>query len=525
MEAFSAYFLALISIVALSDLFLVGKFLTVIFVACVGVAHAGISKPNSRIFIVSVLSNLNNRDFYNDFMHKIVGYLRSALTPENLEKNPAPKNWTHKFFWALEYKSPTQKLADNSAAHPLGWPIFDWAMRISLCYPAFLLAGPWIFLGFPGQIGENLVLPPDANFLPRIILFFIVALAALSSTIGKLFYKGENTQIPNIIGWFAIALAVGLAILFGNLFQDASNTTAAVALVVTFSTAIAFSRTVQFSGVVSIVLAFVFTIVYSLDVPGEEFSAISIGVLAALFCGGTTAFYIRKNLQVLYFLGLLLSIGFVFTVTIQNLSVQSWNERAVSYMTFLVIFPLISAIFDFFSFGMTLWLMGKGLTKGGWWPIFFGFIDLAFSALLFIGSAFSLVVVISLANQSTGVDFINLEVVLSDLGEGSRGHVWIYLMVLTSFIPTVFHLGLSSASFLTAPKIVRRFLLQNINKMDDDGIAQIIVILLLSFLIIFSVTAPFLLIYSSFVFVQEIIPQLGDNLIGLLKMVSNQIKL
>ncbi len=114
----------------------------------------------------------------------------------------------------------------------------------------------------------------------------------------------------------------------------------------------------------------------------------------------------------------------------------------------LLVLPLINALFDWVSLGLTRKLLRDGLRKGGYWPFF----NAALDVLAAIGLLFLLLVVclgyihmLNIAALSAGSPLVfdmsgTLALLRSDPGNSSLW--WIYITVFSTFIPSLVNLCL-----------------------------------------------------------------------------------
>lgn len=62
------------------------------------------------------------------------------LKPGSFEETPPPaKGMMVKFDYSHEFLAPTRPAARRAAASDFGWPVFDFALRLAIVYPALSL--------------------------------------------------------------------------------------------------------------------------------------------------------------------------------------------------------------------------------------------------------------------------------------------------------------------------------------------------------------------------------------------------
>ena len=121
------------------------------------------------------------------------------------------------------------------------------------------------------------------------------------------------------------------------------------------------------------------------------------------------------------------------------------KDQAKAVFLFLGVFPLINALFDVLSYGVTLALIKFGLQRGT--PIRYGVLDLIIAGVLFLGLGAALVLVITGLNRIAGVPILDMGAVFAGLRERPNQYWWIYTMVFSSALPTALHFLVSLIGF------------------------------------------------------------------------------
>lgn len=116
------------------------------------------------------------------------------------------------------------------------------------------------------------------------------------------------------------------------------------------------------------------------------------------------------------------------------------GPRAV--FLFLGVLPLVNAVFDVISYGVTLILMQLGLRRRAF---LLGLLDVAVAVVLFLALGATLVVVVATMERVTGAEFLDLGGLLAQAGDW-RTYWWVYAMLFSTALPTLVHLVVASLS-------------------------------------------------------------------------------
>ncbi|NVJ93130.1 MAG: hypothetical protein HWE34_15810, partial [Methylocystaceae bacterium] len=146
---------------------------------------------------------------------------------------------------------------------------------------------------------------------------------------------------------------------------------------------------------------------------------------------------------------------FVFLGGCYGLSLfeSSISERPdiKSLLLFLLIFPLINACFDWLSVGATRWLLSKH--ERGQWAVLIGlfFADLFFAAVSLLGLVAVLLLYVKGLNGGQTKVWLDVDKLFHQMTDDTvQAPYWLYVMVLSTFVPTVFHLVITGGSLLSA---------------------------------------------------------------------------
>lgn len=121
----------------------------------------------------------------------------------------------------------------------------------------------------------------------------------------------------------------------------------------------------------------------------------------------------------------------------------------------LGLLPVVNAIFDFFSIGITRWALRAGLKKVGWRTLLFSLLDLGSALLTFLALGCFTIAVFHLFNViavnvpgSTGKLIVNLYTNSTDnifyqIAQDPGQFVWLYATFVTTLVPTFIHAAMA----------------------------------------------------------------------------------
>jgi hypothetical protein len=123
------------------------------------------------------------------------------------------------------------------------------------------------------------------------------------------------------------------------------------------------------------------------------------------------------------------------------------DPTAAIWIVTLALLPLVNAVFDWLSYGITLWLLTRGHRRG--WPLVSALADLAAAAVLFAALSVTLVCLFGLIDHLRGAPLIDVGRLLIGLRDDPAGNWWLVAMVASTLVPTLLHLGLAFVSAVT----------------------------------------------------------------------------
>lgn len=257
-------------------------------------------------------------------------------------------------------------------------------------------------------------------------------------------------------------------------------------------------------------VAFAFAVVGALAVAGFFAVAVAVNYLydkpkskgsqLLLFWFVFFVFFMLYLLGIVYWLG----------------TQEGIDKDVLAILIFLGLLPLVNSPFDWVSLGVTRSLLYSIVDRvhGGVVAVFWSLFDIVIALLLLLGIISASTVVISVANylfQQGGHygPIVDLNVIFSDLRHNpyDSRYVWLYLIFLSTLIPTLVHLILAAwAVVMWIPINVHEWLHKHWTKyqFQNDLIKFIAVTLYFSVFLPLAIISPILVLYGLHIlFIQE----------------------
>lgn len=120
------------------------------------------------------------------------------------------------------------------------------------------------------------------------------------------------------------------------------------------------------------------------------------------------------------------------------------------YYLYIGLIPIVNAVFDYFSLGLTRWALRSGLRKVGLHTLAYSALDLFAAMIIFLGLGSFCIIVFNVVNEiASGVEGsvgqvipLNLpdaESIFQGISDAPVQHTWLYLTFLTTLLPTLAH--------------------------------------------------------------------------------------
>ena len=375
------------------------------------------------------------------------------------------------------------------------WGLLDFALLIAVAYPVFSMMGQWAVVG-EGKIGSLTILPQtdwDDRWFPLFLLTcsgfaYVWALSTRIRWLRALFVPAIGFYF-----WFSIELDAIEGVLAGAL---------ALAGAFAFAIAIAGAVAIAIAGPVAIAIASAVAGAFASAVAGAFAFAIA-GVLAVAIAGAVD--WARVRLEQKMARPSLALLGWLSVLFMGLLIASVWSqptdatpiEGIAAFLLFLGFLPLLNAVADFASTGLTRYFLARGAAGHPGW---FGLVDIVAGAATFFGLGFAMIGTVALVKALGGPKLIDLGVLLGPRGipdailTDPNAYWWLYLTFLSTLLPTVIHGFIATFVFvLIWPERLRMWLAKNV---DVGGyLWGRLACLALTVLMALSVALPLTLLY------------------------------
>lgn len=372
--------------------------------------------------------------------------LPRRMIPPSAEERPKPAKWGDWTDWATDPRPGTIAERNDLAHAPWSWPTLSLAMRIAIAYPLVLAFVQWAIVGGALELAGLEMFEDESALWLRRALFGLIATTLLARTLASTIPRGV---IDKQSRWFSRLDPILPIMLLG--FAVAGNATliSLLAFSVAFSVALTgtFVAVVAGAFVAVVTSAFVNAGAIGFEGVGSVAFLAAVAIFAAVAVAGAT----RKGWGLSSHLCLVLFAGLAASLALIRLPLE--DSVPLTLILAFVLLPAINALFDWLSYGLTLWLLQRGYgdeeartKKSRWiWPLVYGAIDLAAAFVLFAALGGCIVTVLLLINAARGETLIDVIAIL----RAPTDHVWVIAMVASTLLPTLVHVTLGGLSALT----------------------------------------------------------------------------
>ena len=390
--------------------------------------------------IINGLRARDNAFFYTKMVSAIRDTVARMMSPPVATDDPKPKGRIASFLW---YQTP--RAIDAADLRKLqrstwSWPVMDAALKLAVIYPLLLLLLQWGWTGLETGIAGVPILEEEprvwvrAGLISPLVFYLIVKMLA-SATQRQIVERAAEWLF-----WVALAVALALALALAG----------AVAVAVAFAGALAVELAVALAGAVAfavgvagaLAVAFAVAVALAFAVAVALAGAVAFAVaLAVAFAGvALLGYLIQRNwgrYAYFVFAGILL---FTAVVVFALFGANLPAERR--FLVFAIsLLPLINAIFDYCSYGLTLSLINAGWRNQGVRILGFWVVDVIVAIVLLLGLGITLGMVIGLINHLAAEQLFDLRAIIDGIkNPATRGdYTWLYLCLLSTLVPTLLH--------------------------------------------------------------------------------------
>jgi hypothetical protein len=149
------------------------------------------------------------------------------------------------------------------------------------------------------------------------------------------------------------------------------------------------------------------------------------------------------------------------------------RSRAVFVMLTFCLLPLVNAVFDFASVGLTRYLLRLGLEqkRAAWRAVLDGLGGIA----IFFALGCTLIAFVTFVVPADGVPLVDLIQLFTDLRRAPGDYIWLMIKLFSSLLPTLLHLSVAVLTLgLQYPAGVRNFVAGLLERGEQIGQAALL---------------------------------------------------
>ncbi|MDB2501178.1 hypothetical protein N9X03_01670 [Planktomarina temperata] len=386
---------------------------------CIPTLRKTADNPSDRPYWRDLLRHDGAAERYRSVMRRGLDWLDSRLSAHEAPRGPAQKAWS--------------------------FGLLNATMALALAYPILAITIQWLcgsVIDFGGQ--EVIAASP-----PQARIFTAVWLG--SSVLVYLFAGASKSRWR----WTLVILATGI-LLLGLIFADG--------FAVPGNIAVAGTVAVAFTGPVAGAVA------------GVGAVAFVVAVLVAATSAGTVAGpeerSSRPMARRLLFCGVLVALLIVAIKMPDDFGAGQRNQ-AVFFMLTMGLLPLVNAVFDFASVGLTRYLLRLGLEqkRAAWRAVLDGLGGIA----IFFALGCTLIAFVTFVVPADGVPLVDLTQLFADMRRAPGDYIWLMVTLFSTLLPTLLHLSVAVLTLgLQYPARLRNFVAGLLERGEQSGQAALL---------------------------------------------------
>ena len=402
---------------------------------CIPALRNTADNPSDRAYWRDLLRHDRPAERYRSVMRRGLDWLDSRLSAHEAPQGPAQRAWS--------------------------FGLLNATMALALAYPIVAITIQWLWgsaIDFGGQ--EVIAVSPS-----QARIFTAVWLG--SSLFFYLFSGASKSRWR----WPLFILATGI-LLLGPIYADrfAVPGNVAVASTVASVGAVAFAGAVE--GAVAVVVAFG---VASASADTFTFKGAVVGTVAgAVACVVVVAEELSSRPMAwrLLYCGALVALLIVAVKMPDDFGAGQRNQ-AVFFMLTMGLLPLVNAVFDFASVGLTRYLLRLGLEqkRAAWRAVLDGLGGIA----IFFALGCTLIAFVTFVVPADGVPLVELKQLFADMRRAPGDYIWLMVTLFSTLIPTLLHLSVAVLTLgLQYPARVRNFVAGLLERGEQSGQAALL---------------------------------------------------
>ena len=398
---------------------------------CIPALRNTADNPSDRAYWRDLLRHDRPAERYRSVMRRGLDWLDSRLSAHEAPQGPAQRAWS--------------------------FGLLNATMALALAYPIVAITIQWLWgsaIDFGGQ--EVIAVSPSqariftAVWLGSSLFFYLFAGASKSRWRWPLFILATGILLlgPIYADRFAVPGNVAVASTVASV--GAGAFAGAVAVVVAFGVASASADTFTFKGaVVGTVAGAVACVV----VVAEELSSRPMA-WRLLYCGALVALLI-------------------VAVKMPDDFGAGQRNQAVFFMLTMGLLPLVNAVFDFASVGLTRYLLRLELEqkRAAWRAVLDGLGGIA----IFFALGCTLIAFVTFVVPADGVPLVDLTQLFADMRRAPGDYIWLMVTLFSTLIPTLLHLSVTVLTLgLQYPAPLRNFVAGLLERGEQSGQAALL---------------------------------------------------
>jgi len=376
---------------------------------CIPALRKTADNPSDRPYWRDLLRHDGAAERYRSVMRRGLDWLDSRLSAHEAPQGPAQKAWS--------------------------FGLLNATMALALAYPILAITIQWLCgsaIDFGGQ--EVMAASP-----PQARIFTAVWLG--SSVLVYLFAGASKSRWR----WTLVILATGI-LLLGLIFADG--------FAVPGNIAVAGTVAVASVGAVAFVAPVLVAATSAGTVAGAEERSSRPMARRLLFCGVLVALLI-------------------VAIKMPDDFGAGQRNQAVFFMLTMGVLPLVNAVFDFASVGLTRYLLRLGLEqKRAAWP---AVLDGLGGIAIFFALGCTLIAFVTFVVPADGVPLVDLTQLFADMRRAPGDYIWLMVTLFSTLIPTLLHLSVAVLTLgLQYPAGVRNFVADLLERGEQSGQAALL---------------------------------------------------
>ncbi len=345
---------------------------------------------------------------------------------------------------------------------------FTRSLFLAFFYPLISVACVWI-INSNAYLGDLRLLPTCSPFWLRPLIFLII-LASLFASYKSYITNKAHYFFAAVSVFVFGAIVIAITVPNGGAFAGAFADIGAIAIVGAIAGAIAGS-TINFNinvitGVATVVVVGILSIVGAVVAIDSVISISIVNRTIAIIGAGVCSLFVmflqyrmrKKNKEELFWITFI-SAMLITLLAINHILPDITNNKASrSIIIFMITLPIINAFFDWLSVGFTRFLLNHQHQGNFKKKLILLAIDL-FAAFIFLCFlVMAMILFFKAMNYSAelsvnNAQWLNINEIINQMKKENPSNpgppYWLYLTVLSTFIPTLIHIVVASCSVFT----------------------------------------------------------------------------